>query len=179
MRPPVTSDPLTILLEHNRWATHKVLGLCRASRPRSNFTGGSTSGRDRCTTRCGTSCRTCGRGPTTPPRAQTQTVAGRVRRTGTRRDEIGRLLDEATDDLRQLIDESRGRLHEHVRVTFREDGPEFTYTRGVVLTHVLVHGTHHRAQCLNMLRRLDVPGVSDRLPDIDVNEWQHETECKS
>ena len=63
-------------------------------------------------------------------------------------------------------------------MTFREDGPEFTFTRGVALTHVLVHGTHHRAQCLNMLRRLDVPGVSDRLPDLDVNEWQYETECK-
>jgi hypothetical protein len=29
----------------------------------------------------------------------------------------------------------------------------------------------HRAQCLNMLRRLAVPGISDRLPEIDVLEW--------
>jgi len=32
--------------------------------------------------------------------------------------------------------------------------------------------THHRAQCLNMLRQLAVPGISDRLPEIDVLEWQ-------
>jgi uncharacterized damage-inducible protein DinB len=31
---------------------------------------------------------------------------------------------------------------------------------------------HHRAQCLNMLRRLAVPGVSDQLPDLDALEWQ-------
>jgi hypothetical protein len=29
----------------------------------------------------------------------------------------------------------------------------------------------HRAQCLNMLRRLAVPGISHRLPEIDVLEW--------
>jgi hypothetical protein len=34
---------------------------------------------------------------------------------------------------------------------------------------------HRRAQCLNILRHLAVPGVSDRLPDIDVLEWQIRT----
>src|SRR3954447_9486252 len=29
MRPPITSDPLSILLGHNRWATGRVLDLCR------------------------------------------------------------------------------------------------------------------------------------------------------
>ena len=33
MRSPVTSDPLTVLLEHNRWATLRVLDLCRALTP--------------------------------------------------------------------------------------------------------------------------------------------------
>ena len=37
---------------------------------------------------------------------------------------------------------------------------------------VATHGMHHRAQCLNMLRQLAVPGISDRLPEIDVLEWQ-------
>jgi uncharacterized damage-inducible protein DinB len=35
---------------------------------------------------------------------------------------------------------------------------------------VATHGMHHRAQCLNMLRQLAAPGVSDRLPEIDVLE---------
>jgi uncharacterized damage-inducible protein DinB len=41
-----------------------------------------------------------------------------------------------------------------------------------MLIHVTTHGMHHRAQCLNMLRQLAVPGISDRLPEIDVLEWQ-------
>jgi hypothetical protein len=32
---------------------------------------------------------------------------------------------------------------------------------------------HHRAQCLNLLRHLDVAGISDHLPDIDVLEFHH------
>ena len=36
---------------------------------------------------------------------------------------------------------------------------------------VATHGMHHRAQCLNMLRQLAAPGVSDRLPEIDVLDW--------
>ena len=40
------------------------------------------------------------------------------------------------------------------------------------LVHVTTHGMHHRAQCLNMLRHLGVPGVSDRLPEIDPLDWQ-------
>ena len=41
------------------------------------------------------------------------------------------------------------------------------------MIHVLTHGHYHRAQCLNMLRHLGVPGVSDKLPDLDVIDWQH------
>ena len=55
---------------------------------------------------------------------------------------------------------------------------DFPFTRGVLLTHLLVHAIHHRAQCLNMLRHLNVPGVSDAIPDLDLNEWQFETEVK-
>ena len=177
MRPPVTSDPLTVLLEHNRWATHKVLGLCRALSAEQfhrAFDIGPGSLHDTL------------RHVVHNMRAWSDDIAGRAPRpplrasqAGHAPDELGRLLDEATDDLRTLIEQSRGRLHDHVPVTFEDGGPVFTFTRGAALTHVLVHGTHHRAQCLNMLRRLGVPGVSDRLPDIDVNEWQYETECKS
>lgn len=47
-----------------------------------------------------------------------------------------------------------------------------THIVGAMLVHVTTHGMHHRAQCLNMLRRLELPGVSDALPDLDVLEWQ-------
>ncbi|RMH26245.1 MAG: hypothetical protein D6693_07555 [Planctomycetota bacterium] len=36
-----------------------------------------------------------------------------------------------------------------------------------MVTHVCTHGMHHRAQCLNMLRRLGV----ETLPPSSVVEW--------
>jgi uncharacterized damage-inducible protein DinB len=56
-----------------------------------------------------------------------------------------------------------------------EDGSRRTPAELTTLLHVTTHGMHHRAQCLNMLRHLAVPGVSDRLPEIDVLEWQIRT----
>ena len=56
-----------------------------------------------------------------------------------------------------------------------EDGSRRTPAELTTLLHVTTHGMHHRAQCLNILRHLAVPGVSDRLPDIDVLEWQIRT----
>ena len=47
-----------------------------------------------------------------------------------------------------------------------------THVVGAMLVHVTTHGMHHRAQCLNMLRHLGVPGISDRLPEIDPLDWQ-------
>jgi len=40
-------------------------------------------------------------------------------------------------------------------------------TRGTVVAQVTTHGVHHRAQCLNMLRRLDITP----LPPSSVAEW--------
>ena len=51
-------------------------------------------------------------------------------------------------------------------------GHTHRFTLGAALVHVTTHGMHHRAQCLNMLRHLGVPGVSDRLPEIDPLDWQ-------
>ena len=34
------------------------------------------------------------------------------------------------------------------------------------------HGYHHRAQVLNMLRHLNLPGVSDKLPEPSAVDWQ-------
>ena len=168
MRPPVTSDPFLALLGHNRWATHKVLDLCASLTPEQfhqPFDIGPGSLHDTIAHVIG-----CMRG-------WADDVAGPERRPWPHQRkerytpaELARRLDDATDYLGAMIEESRGRMAEHLRVKFRDDGPEFMFTRCVALTHALVHGTHHRAQCLNMLRRLNVPGVSDRLPDIDLNE---------
>lgn len=177
MRPPVTSDPLLALLGHNRWATHKVIDLCAslsAHQFHRQFDIGPGSLHDALVHVVGNMRGWADDVAARDPRQASLGSAPRRYTPG----ELGELLDEASDDLGALIEQSRGRLGEHVLVRFRDDGPQFTYTRGVALTHALVHGIHHRAQCLNMLRRLNVPGVSDRLPDIDLNEWQTETECK-
>lgn len=47
------------------------------------------------------------------------------------------------------------------------EGRTYTFTRGVIITHVTTHAMHHRAQCLNMLRHL---GVKD-LPESSVVQW--------
>lgn len=49
---------------------------------------------------------------------------------------------------------------------------EITMTRAGALVHVATHGMHHRAQCLNMLRRLNIPGISDTLPDLDAIDYE-------
>ena len=49
-------------------------------------------------------------------------------------------------------------------VTFvHPSGQEYTFTLGHVLLHVCNHGTHHRAQALNMLRHLGAP-----VPEMDL-----------
>jgi uncharacterized damage-inducible protein DinB len=174
MRPPVTSDPLHALLAHNRWATHRVLDLCRPlSREQFHRRFEMGFGSLHNTMRHIVGCM----------RGWTDDIAARALRGPTKGpdesfsiDEFATLLDEVSDELKGMIETSDGRLGEHVYATF--NGRRFTFTRGVVLTHVLVHGTHHRAQCLNMLRHLEVPGIFDKLPDLDVNDWQYETECK-
>jgi uncharacterized damage-inducible protein DinB len=174
MRPPVTSDPLTILLGHNHWATRRVLDLCTrlsAEQFHRRFDIGPGSLHDTlthvvdCMRWWADDVRGRPRRPTVAPAGATLSVDG-----------MSRLLDDARTDLAQLIEQSRGNLGGIVHATLGDK--RYAFTRGVALTHALVHGTHHRAQCLNMLRRLNVPGLSDRLPDLDVNDWQYETECK-
>ena len=47
------------------------------------------------------------------------------------------------------------------KTSFTEDGKKHAYPLGDMALHVSNHGIHHRAQALNMLRRLDVtvPGI--------------------
>jgi uncharacterized damage-inducible protein DinB len=81
------------------------------------------------------------------------------------------LLDGAAADLAASAERARaGGLEIACDVTL--GGTTYRFTLGAMLIHVTTHGMHHRAQCLNMLRQLAVPGISDRLPEIDVLEWQ-------
>jgi uncharacterized damage-inducible protein DinB len=174
MRPPVTSDPLTILLGHNHWATRRVLDMCRGLSPaqfQQRFEMGPGSLHD--TLAHIVDCmRWWADHVNDRPSRQSIIRAGSPLPI----DDLSRLLDEVDAELRNLIEQSLPDLGALAHVNY--SGTRYSFTRGVAFTHALVHGTHHRAQCLNMLRRLSVTGLSDRLPDLDVNDWQYETECK-
>ncbi|MDB5296595.1 MAG: DinB family protein [Phycisphaerales bacterium] len=156
------SDPLQILLSHDRWATAQLLDACgtlTADQFHSRFDIGPGSLHDALTHVVGAM------------RAWTETLAGREPRPrletdGQRRtpEQLRALSDEAC---REFSTEARRRpLGETVTRRPREGKP-FDMTRGAVLTHVATHGMHHRAQCLNMLRRLGV----QPLPSSSVTEW--------
>jgi uncharacterized damage-inducible protein DinB len=153
------SDPLDILLTHDRWATRQVLDACAKLTPEQfhrRFEMGPGSLHDTVTHMLAAM------------RVWADLLAGREQRErleGTTRsvEELVRLQDEIADDL-----ESSARAHPLDGVVVRvRAGLSFPITRGAVLTHVATHGMHHRAQCLNMLRHL---GVSP-LPPSSVVEW--------
>jgi uncharacterized damage-inducible protein DinB len=77
------------------------------------------------------------------------------------------LLDEAASDLAASAARARIRGLGTIReVTL--GGTSYRFTLGAMLVHVTTHGMHHRAQCLNMLRRI---GGDDRPLELDVLEW--------
>ena len=81
--------------------------------------------------------------------------------------EISKQLDKSVAEFEEWLGKP---LTDIVRVDF--DGTVVPFTRAVAIMQPLVHGTHHRAQCLNMLKQL---GVAP-LPEIDLIDWQFECE---
>lgn len=156
------SDPLQILLSHDRWATEQLLGACgRLSDEQFHrrFEIGPGSLHDTLTHLIGAM------------RTWTETLAAaeprpRLETDGQRRtpEQLRSLLDEACAELKAHAE--RRPLAELVTRRLR-DGRTIQLTRGAVVTHVATHGMHHRAQCLNMLRHLGV----QPLPPTSVTEW--------
>jgi uncharacterized damage-inducible protein DinB len=158
------SDPLDILLAHDRWATRQILDVCDTLTPEQfhrRFEMGPGSLHDTVTHMLAAM------------RVWADLLAGREQRErleGTTRsiEELVRLQDEIADD---LAASARAHPLEGTVVRVR-GGQSFPITRAAVLTHVATHGMHHRAQCLNMLRHL---GVSP-LPPSSVAEWTRMTD---
>ena len=156
------SDPLRILLSHDRWATETLLDVCNGlpdDHFHRRFDIGPGSLHDTVTHMIGAI------------RTWTQTLAGgalgpRLEDDGQRRTpaELRSLFDGTWREFSAQVE--RGRLDETVTRRLRS-GRTVQLTRGAVITHVATHGTHHRAQCLNMLRHLGV----NPLPPSSVTEW--------
>jgi uncharacterized damage-inducible protein DinB len=166
------SDPYDILLAHDRWATHVVLDLCTRL-THEQFTtpfpiGPAEKGGLRATLThiVGAMRRWADRIGERPLRPFLQADAATL-------DSLRADLDAASVELGALFPSVRANPNRIVSLT--SDGKAYEFTAAVAMLHVLTHGHYHRAQCLNMLRRLGIPGVSDKLPDLDVIDWQHAT----
>lgn len=178
---PLAHDPLLVLLDHNYWATRRVLEACMHIAPaqmHQRFEIGLGTLHDTITHIIGAMRRWADRIDERPVRASIEarsttdpvpTPVGRSVR------ELMDLLDDAAADLRAVATRHAGHGLAHT-ITTQFGGKAYHFSRGAALVHVTTHGVHHRAQCINMLRHLKVPGVSDHLPEIAVTEWQAETQ---
>ncbi|MDB5321428.1 MAG: DinB family protein [Phycisphaerales bacterium] len=156
------SDPLQILLLHDRWATAQMFEACgrlTGEQFYQRFEIGPGSLHDTLTHVVGAM------------RTWTETLAGwearpRLEEDGERRT-AGELLALFEESWVAFSAEARrGAVGEMVTRTMRS-GRTLQFTRGAVVAQVTTHGVHHRAQCLNMLRQL---GVTP-LPGSSVAEW--------
>jgi len=164
------TDPLRILIAHDRWATTQLLDACDKLTPEQfhrRFDLGPGSLHDTITHMLAAM------------RAWTETLAEIEPRP--RLDADGQQRTPA--ELRALLEESADAFttQAHRRpladtVTRRtRDGRTLTVTRAAVLLQVTTHGMHHRAQCLNMLKQLGVKP----LPPRSVVEWTRLGEMKT
>jgi len=154
-----TTDPIAILLTHDKWATQQILNACAALTPEQfhrRFDMGPGSLHDTTTHILGAM------------RGWGDLLAGREvapRLEGTQRSvpELLTLLEEVTTD---FAASAKAQPLDGL-VTRSRDGKSYTFTRVAVITQVTTHGMHHRAQCLNMLRHVGV----NPLPQSSVLQW--------
>ncbi|MFO0832380.1 MAG: DinB family protein [Phycisphaerales bacterium] len=187
-----TSDPLSALLAHNLWATRLILDLCR-SLPDEQFRRpfpigpGDRGGLCAIVTHIiGAMRRWADRIAARPVRAPIEPWRpGYQPRPPYSIDELLALLADAHQDLTHVIDavhaEGEPALARIVTLQFAQPAgappqPPHTFTTGACIASAAVHGHYHRAQCMNILRQLNVPGVSDKLPSLDVIDWQQSQE---
>jgi uncharacterized damage-inducible protein DinB len=155
-----TSNPVEILLAHDRWATRNIIEACATLTPdqfHQRFEMGPGSLHDT-TMHILAAMRVWG-----------DLLAGREQRSrleGTKRSttELLALHDELAAD---FLDSARKYPLDETVTRQRLDGKTLLLSRGGVITHVATHGMHHRAQCLNMFRQI---GVTP-LPKSSVVEW--------
>ena len=155
------SDPLTILLAHNHWATQQILHACAkltTEQFHQRFEMGPGSLHNTITHML------------SAMHLWTQVLTGQT--PGARLEDDGK--HRSPQELLALLETLSGDFSSEARrlplngvVSRTREGKTFQFTRGVVVTQVTTHGMHHRAQCLNMLKQLGVKP----LPPSSVAEW--------
>ncbi len=170
---PLSGDPIHILLAHNTWAFRRLLEHCRAlpaDKFHQDFGIGPGSLHDNLTHSIGAMLRWVDRIEGKPLRPR---IDGRSSPTDTtpiqRRsiDDLLALLDQAAAEWAAMLPRLRPRMAEVVEITYPGSGP-YRFTVAAIIIHVTNHGMHHRAQCMNMLKRAGHPINAD----LDELEWQ-------
>src|SRR4051812_43657275 len=159
---PQVSDPFELLLTHNHWANKEMLEACRALSAEQfhrKFEMGPGSLHDTLLHMFEAVGMWCDRMTGRAPRGFTKDAR-------------------TIDELLALNEKNNAEFNTIIRsvplsTAFQTTrmGKTFTFTHGVVVTHVMTHGMHHRAQCLNMLRHVGV-----KLPPSSVVEWAREND---
>ncbi len=167
-----TSDPLLILLGHNRWANRQILERCAPvtlDQFHQRFDIGPGSLHDTMSHTIGAMFRWADRiaartlRPSIEGRAPGDNAAPITRRTP---EQLITLADEAAADFAAVVESQRPNLGLVREWTFGGETCRFNVCAAII--HVTNHGMHHRAQCLNMLKRLGRPVNAD----LDELEWQ-------
>ena len=173
MAPPSnpSSDPLDILLGHNRWAIRTLLERCKPLSEvqfHQRFNIGPGSLHDTITHTIGAIFRwsdRIGRNPLRPS-IEGRTPGDTAPMTRRTVDELTRLNEEACSDFAAVVKAARPHLAEVRDWTFGAETYRFNVAAAII--HVTNHGMHHRAQCMNMLKQLGHPVNAD----LDELEWQ-------
>lgn len=178
MPTPITSDPYDVLLAHNLWATREILKLCAKLTPEQFLqpfpVGPAEKGGLHATLKhiIGAmgrwSDRISGR-PVRPFMGPTDVVV----RTPPK---LAEILQSHHNDLAALAPSIRADPARLIKVDF--GGKDFIFTSGAAYIHILTHGHYHHAQCINILRQLNIPGISTHLPELDVTDWQTSSDMR-
>lgn len=177
MTKPLTSDAFDILLGHNRWANRTIL---QHSRPLTieQFhqpfdIGPAVHGglHDLMTHTIGATFRWADRidrrelRPSIEGRPPSQPQTPMTRRS---LDELLALNESACDDFAAAVSNAKaaGALAEVRDWTFGDRTYRFNVATAII--HVTNHGMHHRAQAMNIVKRLGIPFDGD----LDELEWQ-------
>jgi uncharacterized damage-inducible protein DinB len=186
----LAADPLDILIRHNDWATRRVIDFCREIDPallHQQVAIGPGSLHDNLTHLIAAMRRWADRIEQRPLRPSLELPEGSswsfvdpdagAKPATPRRtlDQLAGLLGDASDDLAAIASRARAKgLETPFTVAF--GAKSYSFSIAAAITHVLTHGTHHRAQCLFILKQLNAPCFSDGAPEIGVVDWQAEAE---
>ncbi len=173
---PLSSDPIDVLLKHDEWANRRLLEICAAltdeefDRPFGIGPGSLRATLAHIVTRYyywsdTIAERTAAQKPNRPALGRNPSAAHLLEALGPAAADL-RLV--ATDALRTGLDKA-------IKPSWSV-AP--LLTKGAAIVHVCTHSTHHRAQCLIMLRRLGRHDITAASDNIGTAEWQSEVETR-